>query len=373
MMSSSKCAGIYSITSKINGKRYIGSSVRICERWRNHLRELSLNAHHSKHLQNHYNKYGKDDLIFAVVEVVERDNLSLKSFKDLLLNREQIYLDSWEECQFNNYKTAGSRLGYKDKKSKYYTYDKKQNKYKVSYVLWGTTYYVGAFNLEIEAQERANFIKSLNEKEFLLYWENNFKEVRAKNCNTRNYFYVKNRNMFVVYFRLQEKELRFGQFKTEEEAKIKVEFLKDLSDDDKLLFHINNCRDKSAVRIGKKTGKAKGYYYSNYYKDWKVEFKIEGTKKSFGSFKTEEEADKLASYLKELSDSDKLIYHENNIKYKKPIVSKRVVKGYYFSNYHKTWNVEMYIDGKRKCFGNFKSEEKAKEKVDQIKKEFDLL
>jgi hypothetical protein len=33
----SKQAGIYSITSKVNGKRYVGSAVRICSRLSKHL------------------------------------------------------------------------------------------------------------------------------------------------------------------------------------------------------------------------------------------------------------------------------------------------------------------------------------------------
>ena len=36
----SKSAGIYSITSKTNGKRYIGSSTRISDRWIAHRKEL---------------------------------------------------------------------------------------------------------------------------------------------------------------------------------------------------------------------------------------------------------------------------------------------------------------------------------------------
>ena len=60
-----------SLTSKVNGKRYIGSASRICDRWINHKFDLKNNKHHSIHLQNHYNKYGEDDLIFSVIEIIE--------------------------------------------------------------------------------------------------------------------------------------------------------------------------------------------------------------------------------------------------------------------------------------------------------------
>lgn len=89
-MANSKASGIYSITSKFNGKRYIGSSNRICDRWQKHLSDLKNNKHSNSHLQNHYGRYGEDDLLFAVVEVAERGDLSLQAFKDLLLGREQV-------------------------------------------------------------------------------------------------------------------------------------------------------------------------------------------------------------------------------------------------------------------------------------------
>lgn len=120
----SKQAGIYLIVSKINGKRYIGSSVRICVRWNEHKRDLRLNRHHSLLLQRHYNKYGEDDLVFSVLEVVDRDELNLNDFKQLLLDKEQIYLNNLDECHFNCSPIAGSKLGYKHPKAKYYTYCK---------------------------------------------------------------------------------------------------------------------------------------------------------------------------------------------------------------------------------------------------------
>ena len=56
-------AGIYCIESFINGKKYIGSSVDLSKRvFDGHIKSLEKGNHHNRHLQNHVNKYGIDDL-----------------------------------------------------------------------------------------------------------------------------------------------------------------------------------------------------------------------------------------------------------------------------------------------------------------------
>lgn len=55
-----KISGIYKIQSKVKPERiYIGSAVNIRHRRNQHFSSLSLNNHHNKKLQYHYNKYGK--------------------------------------------------------------------------------------------------------------------------------------------------------------------------------------------------------------------------------------------------------------------------------------------------------------------------
>lgn len=68
--------GIYKITNTTNGKFYIGSSVDLKKRKRDHFRELRNNIHCNSRLQNSFNKYGEDNFMFVVVEMVsERENL----------------------------------------------------------------------------------------------------------------------------------------------------------------------------------------------------------------------------------------------------------------------------------------------------------
>lgn len=79
-------SGIYKIESTIKPERiYIGSSFHIDRRWKSHLWELKNNKHHSKILQNHFNKYGIEDLKFSIIEEYEKDRLT---------EREQYYLDT---------------------------------------------------------------------------------------------------------------------------------------------------------------------------------------------------------------------------------------------------------------------------------------
>lgn len=95
-------SGIYQIRNIANGKRYVGSALRISKRWKEHLRDLRKDAHHSKALQRAWNKYGIDVFSFEVVE-----NCSTLE----LILREQFYLD--EKSEYNICKIAGSSLGRK--------------------------------------------------------------------------------------------------------------------------------------------------------------------------------------------------------------------------------------------------------------------
>lgn len=80
---------IYKIINKIDGKYYVGSSIEIKRRWRNHRNCLRSNKHHNNYLQNAWNKYGPETFDFVIVEADITE-------KDLLLT-EQKYLDVAKE------------------------------------------------------------------------------------------------------------------------------------------------------------------------------------------------------------------------------------------------------------------------------------
>ena len=65
--------GIYSIRNKINGKKYIGSSVDIYRRWGVHLRNLVRHRHPNEHLQRAWDQYGKNNFEFVIEEICDSD------------------------------------------------------------------------------------------------------------------------------------------------------------------------------------------------------------------------------------------------------------------------------------------------------------
>ena len=61
-------SGIYLIMNQVNGKGYVGQAVNIEERWKQHKYRLNGQYHGNKHLQNAWNKYGKDNFVFIILE-----------------------------------------------------------------------------------------------------------------------------------------------------------------------------------------------------------------------------------------------------------------------------------------------------------------
>mgnify|MGYP000355475291 CR=1 FL=1 len=63
-----KNCGIYLIRNRISEKFYVGSSIDIDRRWTRHIDDLNKNKHHSVKLQNSWNKYGKDNFDFFIIQ-----------------------------------------------------------------------------------------------------------------------------------------------------------------------------------------------------------------------------------------------------------------------------------------------------------------
>ena len=97
-------SGVYEIRNQINNHIYIGSAVNVRVRWNEHKNELRKNKHHSIYLQRAFNKYGEENFVFTVLEVVNDKKTRIKT--------EQNFIDALHP-EYNVDPHAHSRLGAK--------------------------------------------------------------------------------------------------------------------------------------------------------------------------------------------------------------------------------------------------------------------
>lgn len=87
--------GVYAAINKQNGKRYIGSSRNIYDRWRSHKGKLRRNKHDTPHFQHAWNKYGEDAFEWVVLEYCFDDQL-------LLATREEVWIKKHKKKAYNS-------------------------------------------------------------------------------------------------------------------------------------------------------------------------------------------------------------------------------------------------------------------------------
>lgn len=68
-------SGIYKIINIIDKKVYIGQSIHLSKRKKEHFKDLELNKHANRHLQYAFNKYGKENFLFEILERCEESEL----------------------------------------------------------------------------------------------------------------------------------------------------------------------------------------------------------------------------------------------------------------------------------------------------------
>src|SRR3990167_1522824 len=103
MISGPAISGIYAIRH-ISVTVYVGSAKNIKKRMHIHKFQLESGRHHSQKLQRAWNKYGADQFVAIVLEVVN---------EDMLVEREQHHIDAFMAYQegFNCNPMAGSSAG----------------------------------------------------------------------------------------------------------------------------------------------------------------------------------------------------------------------------------------------------------------------
>lgn len=107
-MNLNNTTGIYSITNKVNGKRYIGSTYcNFYDRFCAHRSTLNRKCHSSILMQRAWDKYGQDAFEFEVLEVI---NVDLDKREIYYIN---LYKSSLPEFGYNiSTETNNARLGH---------------------------------------------------------------------------------------------------------------------------------------------------------------------------------------------------------------------------------------------------------------------
>ena len=235
--------GVYCIESS-KGQQYIGSTcISFKIRWQSHLRRLRTNTHHSKHMQNCYNKHGAEYFKLSVLYVGEE--------KEDILEHEQHYIDTVKP-KFNTAPIAGSPAGIKQSEE---TVEKNRlnkrqravqqglgvqftphNNYKIIVGLRNHTLQIGGFLTEQDAREELAKLRDY-------FWSSDFESKSLVD---------------------QDEEVELCRLR--HRARIKA------------------LKDPSGVYVESRSGKYRGA------------LAVGGTKISFGSFDTKEEAEE--SYRK---------------------------------------------------------------------------
>lgn len=94
--------GIYRILCLDNLKIYIGSAANFSRRKNGHLVKLRKGVHENRNMQNAFNKYGEDRMLFEIIETV--------GIESDIIPREQYYIDTLHP-EFNVCKVAGATRG----------------------------------------------------------------------------------------------------------------------------------------------------------------------------------------------------------------------------------------------------------------------
>lgn len=104
-MSNKQLCGIYCIENIVNHKKYIGQSVDIKSRWRQHKFHFRNNRHNNTHFQYAWNKYGESSFKFFILE---------QCAKTILDERETYYINKYQSTNRDlgyNLESGGSKKG----------------------------------------------------------------------------------------------------------------------------------------------------------------------------------------------------------------------------------------------------------------------
>ena len=110
LKSTKLASGIYCFVNRFNGKRYIGRSVNIEKRKKQHLGKLKKRVHHSRKFQKDFDEFGESAYDWMILCIAEKDQLEqieydlLKIWKPKLNNpAPKVPFSAWLDYHFPEY------------------------------------------------------------------------------------------------------------------------------------------------------------------------------------------------------------------------------------------------------------------------------
>ena len=105
-------AGVYLWTHLDSNSMYVGSSVNLARRLKYSFSKVNLTRNTKSRIHNALISHGHSAFSLTILEYVDVANLPKNKIKNLLIEREQYYID-FIKPEYNILKIAGSLLGFK--------------------------------------------------------------------------------------------------------------------------------------------------------------------------------------------------------------------------------------------------------------------
>lgn len=180
--------GIYLITNRINGKKYVGSTHDFTSRWRGHRSMLNRGVHFNNHLQNSWNKYGEDNFEFSILEALDEN---VDNFEQLLIEKEEFNIQKLDciKCGYNTRVDCNTNKGLKWPEESRKKISEYRNTHIVKEAVKALTKYQES-RKGIKNQAASDWYNSLSDNEKAAYKQKCLKG-RLKAAEERGYWHSK--------------------------------------------------------------------------------------------------------------------------------------------------------------------------------------
>lgn len=90
---------IYGVLNVVTGKFYVGATLTLGARWKQHVNDLRANRHHSDKLQRSWNKHGENAFNFLILELCDNES-ELGAREQHWIDEKSAYLTGYNVCPF---------------------------------------------------------------------------------------------------------------------------------------------------------------------------------------------------------------------------------------------------------------------------------